>query len=183
MIYYVSDMHFGRNHPLLLRGFETIEEMTSALIRNWNNKISPTDTVYIIGDIADNHHDDIEQYISILNGKKHLIVGNQDRTWFAAMSDEKKRKLFETISFYEEINDDGRLVVLCHYPLMDWLHSKKGTYMVHGHTHAAKTMPYWNMIRATQNLLNAGVDINHLSPCTLDELITNNKLFKESDNA
>ena len=99
------------------------------------------------------------------------------------MSDEKKRKLFESISFYEEINDNGRLVVLCHYPLMDWLHSKKGTYMVHGHTHAAKTMPYWNMIRDTQNLLNAGVDVNHLAPCTLDELIANNKIFKESDNA
>ena len=54
MIYYVSDMHLGRNHPLLLRGFKTIDEMTNALIANWNNKVSSTDTVYIIGDIADN---------------------------------------------------------------------------------------------------------------------------------
>lgn len=178
MIYYVSDMHFGRDHPLLLRGYETIELMTQALIEKWNKKVRDEDIVYIVGDIADNSHADISQYIKALNGKKRLIIGNQDRTWYAKMTEESKKELFESISFYEEIEDNGSRVVLCHYPMMEWLSSKKGTVMVHGHTHSSKEMMYWEYLKKQKNILNAGVDVNNLEPCTLEELYFNNDLFK-----
>lgn len=178
MIYYVSDMHLGRNHPLLLRGYETIELMTQALIKKWNKKVKDDDIVYIVGDIADNSHTDISQYIKALKGKKHLIIGNQDRTWYDQMAEESKKELFESISFYKEIEDNGLKVVLCHYPMMEWLSSKKGTFMVHGHTHSSKEMPYWKYLKTQKNILNAGVDVNNLEPCTLEELFVNNNIFK-----
>ena len=39
---------------------------------------------------------------------------------------------------------------------------------------------YWPLIAERDQMLNAGVDINGFSPVTLEELIENNRRFKDS---
>ena len=82
MIYFTSDLHFGHSnimkfHPCF-RPFSSVEAMDSALIRHWNERVNPCDTVYNIGDIS--FHKDMQTSISIfskLNGKHVLVLGNK----------------------------------------------------------------------------------------------------------
>jgi len=53
MIYFTSDLHFGHNQPFIYqaRGYNSMEEHDKDLIKRWNEKITPDDTIYILGDI------------------------------------------------------------------------------------------------------------------------------------
>ena len=54
MNYYISDLHLFHSHVIKFdeRPFNNIEEMNETILKNWNNKITNGDTVYILGDIA-----------------------------------------------------------------------------------------------------------------------------------
>ncbi len=68
---------------------------------------------------------------------------------------------------------------LCHFPVVTWPHMKK-TYMIHGHLHNETNFDFWHVLRDNDRILNAGVDINGFEPVTLEELVENNRKFKES---
>lgn len=77
-IYFIADTHFGeeRIRKYENRPFKNAAEMDCELIYRWNNKVSPEDTVYILGDFgADGYEAEI---LSRLNGKKILVKGNHD---------------------------------------------------------------------------------------------------------
>ena len=50
-----------------------------------------------------------------------------------------------------------------------------GPVYIHNNTNA----DYWPLIAVRDQMLYAGVDINGFAPVTLDELIENNRRFKE----
>ena len=134
------------------------------------------DTVYIVGDFLFRAKRPAEEYLSGLNGKKHLIIGNHDKYWM------KKADLnawFESVSPMLLVQDSGRTATLCHYPMMSWPGMSKGGYMIYVHIHNSTNTDYWPLITARPQMLNAGVDINGFAPVTLDELIEDNRRFKE----
>ncbi len=51
--------------------------MDNALIDNFNSRVKPGDTAYIIGDFAFADHD---PYLSKMNGDLHLVLGNHDHS-------------------------------------------------------------------------------------------------------
>ena len=55
----------------------------------------------------------------------------------------------------------------------------RGGYMIYGHIHNSTKESFWPLIAADGLMLNAGVDINGFAPATLEELIENNRRFKE----
>ena len=178
MIFYTADTHFGHANIIRFcdRPFSSVEEMDRIMIENWNNRMQAEDTVFIVGDFAYRSSRSVVQILKQLNGHKHLITGNHDHSW---LQNENVEKLFESISHMDIINDSGHRVILCHYPLMTWSGEKKGAYMVYGHIHNhTEDLSFWSFIANNDHLLNAGVDINHFSPATLDELIKNNEAFK-----
>lgn len=81
-----SDLHLGHNKEFLYkaRGFVSIEEHDLALVKIWNETVSPDDTVYILGDIMLKHNledNEFEYGLSLLrqlNGKLIIIRGNHD---------------------------------------------------------------------------------------------------------
>ena len=85
MVYFTSDLHLGHENVIKLcnRPFDSIEEMDAALIRNWNRKVTNGDTVYVLGDLIYKSKKPPEEYLRQLKGKKHLIVGNHDRSWYS----------------------------------------------------------------------------------------------------
>ena len=196
MIYFTSDLHLGHKNSIDLCGrpFANVDEMDEALISGWNNRVKSDDTVYIVGDLVWESSDPLK-YVSRLNGKKILIIGNHDIKWLkrhgmATIAADGRVELrdyseyFINIAQYVETSVDGVTITLCHYPMLEWkasrkIGSKKLGYLIHGHIHNSrdkKYTPLWLLPHA----LNAGVDINNYAPATFDELIKNNEAFKQS---
>lgn len=77
MNYYISDLHFGHKNVIRFdtRPFQSVDEMDEELIRLWNNKVSDTDDVYIVGDFSYRSGRQEQWYLKQLNGRKHLILG------------------------------------------------------------------------------------------------------------
>ena len=178
LIWYASDLHLGHANVIrhCERPFASADEKDAALVENWNARVHRNDTVYIVGDFLFRAKRPAAEYLSELKGKKHLIIGNHDKYWM------KKGDLsawFESVSPMLFITDSGRSATLCHYPMMSWPGMSRGGYMIYGHIHNNTGADYWPLIAARDQMLNAGVDINGFAPVTLDELIENNRRFKE----
>lgn len=77
-VFFTSDIHCGHeNLCKSLRGM-TADESFEVIAKNWNNKVTKRDIVYILGDITMEKHQDIGKYLSKLNGQKVIIGGNHD---------------------------------------------------------------------------------------------------------
>lgn len=52
-IFFTADLHFWHENIIQYcqRPFASADEMNSALISNWNARVTPDDTVYILGDV------------------------------------------------------------------------------------------------------------------------------------
>ena len=176
MNYYISDTHFGHENLVKYSRqlFGSAAEMEAVIVKKWRDRVTEEDMVYIIGDLFFRHKDP-ESVLSLLPGRKILIEGNHDRTWIRKIDAEK---YFEHIELMAEIKDNGRRVILCHYPMMTWFEYGKGTYHIYGHIHDKVDVPYWPLLLKMENALNAGVEINQYCPVTLDELIENNRVFR-----
>lgn len=176
MFYYIADTHFGHENILHMcrRPFGTIEEMNEALIAAWNERATGNDTVFILGDLFFRCADP-EAILKRLKGKKRLIVGNHDSSWMDRVD---LNKYFVSVDNLLEFADGVHGMTLCHYPLLTWKH-KLRTYMIHGHIHNDTTSDYFPLIAARERVLNAGVDINGFRPVTFEELVENNRRFKE----
>ncbi len=175
MVYFIADTHFGHANVIDLskRPFRNIYSMDEAIIDNWNARVNESDTVYILGDFAYRSKLGGAHYASRLNGRKHLIVGNHDR------DDLKKadfRSSFVSIEKLTLIQHDGKQIVLCHYPILEWHGFYRGFYHMHGHIH--NSMDATGRFVAQQpRMLNVGVDIVSFTPVTFKEAITANQVF------
>ena len=174
MVFFTSDQHFGHFNIIRLcsRPFGTVEEMDEALLSKWNGKVKADDTVYILGDLFFRAAK-VEPILKTLNGRKHLIVGNHDHTWMkrVAASD-----YFASVQTLKEVEIDGRVLTLCHYPMLSYPQARRG-YMVYGHIHNNVRDDYWPLIARRSRMLNAGADVNNFEPVTFDELVENNRAF------
>lgn len=174
--FYISDLHLGHEAVIRMcdRPFPSIDEMDRMLIENWNSVVQLNDEVYIIGDFMFKSRHDPVYYLKQLRGKKHLILGNHEKwTNHVNLPD-----YFETVSQYKEITDSNRHLILFHYPLAEWARYHQGSMHVFGHIHNNRNYPAFEFYRSQPNMLNAGVDINHFIPVSLNQLIANNEAFR-----
>ncbi len=143
MRYYISDLHFGHealNTQMDHRGFESAAAMDEYMIRQWNSRVRKNDEVVILGDFAIyKKAAEVEPILRRLNGRKGLIQGNHDHYLKDKSFD---RSLFWFIEPTEEFRDDGRKVVMSHYPTFcykgQYLRDKDDkpkVYMLYGHVH------------------------------------------------
>ena len=174
MTFFTSDQHFGHFNIIRLcsRPFGTVEEMDEALLSKWNAKVKADDTVYILGDLFFRAAK-VEPILKALNGRKHLIVGNHDHTWMKRVV---ASDYFASVQTLKEVEIDGRVLTLCHYPMLSYPQARRG-YMVYGHIHNNVRDDYWPLIARRSRMLNVGVDVNDFEPVTFDELVENNRAF------
>ena len=177
--FYISDLHFGHANVLAYDGrpWVDIAKHDEALIDNWNSTVSNIDTVYILGDVIWAKEKEWPAIICKLNGKKVLVRGNHDPSQFSAVT----KNLFEDIKDYKEIKDDGRNVVLSHYPIPCFNKHFYGEYHLYGHVH--NSFEYGMMLHNRQlmeelystpcKMYNVGAMIDYMgyTPRTLDQII------------
>jgi calcineurin-like phosphoesterase family protein len=165
MKHFIADTHF--NHKNIIkycnRPFKSEEEMNETMIRNWNYKVTPQDTVYILGDFG---FGDLEPILKRLNGKKILILGSHDKDTV------KYAQYFSKITSLLEMREAGQKIVLCHYAMRVWSKSHYNSWHLYGHSHG-KLKPYgksWDV----------GVDKNNFTPLSFNEI--KNIMKRRPDN-
>jgi len=205
---YIADQHFFNNRlcsELDRRGFSGYQEMNDYMVKQWNAKVTPKDEVYILGDFSISKVTATESILKKLNGKKHLIIGNHDKFLGDKQFD---TSLFRWIKPYEEIRDNGRRVVLSHYPTFcypgQYRTDKNGkplTYMLYGHVHDSqderlvhrfimetrKTMVKSRHADCPEpipcNMINCFCMFSNYQPMTLDEWIEIDKKRRQDLDA
>lgn len=166
MIYYIGDTHFGDKRVMELAGrpYSLIEEMDNDILLKWNRRVKDNDTVCILGDFA--FSDEAAWIVEKLQGKKILLLGNHDEV----LSLETLHK-FDRVKTIETIDDGGRSVCLCHYPLLSYNRSVYGGYHVFGHIHNNPNDKAYSLQAQFPNIFNCGADVIGFTPRTLDELM------------
>lgn len=183
---YISDLHFDHANVIKFdqRPFDSVDEMNDKLIENWNNTVDKDDMVYILGDFCWKKQDRWLELLNQLSGQKTLIMGNHD---LKQMSNSLKSK-FCDIKEYKEITDDGRQVILCHYPIVCFKNHYYGAYHLYGHVHTTYEFTLTESAKDTQenvydvvcNMYNVGCMMPYMNytPKTLDEIIEGYKSYK-----
>ena len=174
---YIADLHFfhdGLCRRMDNRPFKDHYEMNEELVRIWNENVNEKDEIYILGDFSIAKGSSTNDILKRLAGKKYLIIGNHDR-----YLDDKDfdPSLFEWIKPYAEIGDNGRKVVLSHYPVFCYngQYRKKPdgttiTYMLYGHVHDTHDEVLVNQfIEITKNtsVRSKGLDEPEPIPCNM----------------
>lgn len=195
MRYYIADPHFfhgALNTKMDRRGFESVEAMNEYMLRQWNRKVRKNDEVVILGDLSWGKAEETNELLERLNGRLYLMQGNHDR--FLKNKDYNAGR-FVWIKPYEELQDNKRKVILCHYPIMcyngQYRVDEKGNpkvYMLYGHVHdtqdqrllerfqaitreTASVSPDGTARQIPCNMINCFCMYSDYVPLTLDEWI------------
>ncbi len=182
--YYISDLHLA--HARIIdydhRPFADLNEMHKALINRWNSVVSETDTVYILGDFCWAKESEWHHYLEPFSGQKVLIRGNHDPKEFSR----EVKNFFLDIKDYKEITDNGRHVIMCHYPIpFHRADYDPNCWMLYGHVHDTREQQFIELLRKSVkqscierghcvgNWINVGCMMPWMdyTPQTLDEII------------
>lgn len=171
MDYYTADTHFWHRNVIEYcnRPWKTVEEMNSALIKNWNDTVSDEDIIYIIGDFSFGGAGKITSILERLKGYKILIPGNHDHN--------KNNRLIRfginEVQFNPApIEIFGHTINLSHFPYLgyeidDRIFERQleddGNFLLMGHVHEA-----W---KENQRQINVGVDVREYKPVSLPEIV------------
>ena len=193
--YYIADLHFfheNLNTKMDRRGFASGEEMNEYMIKKWNGKVRKKDEVVILGDLSWGSAEQTNELLAKLNGRLYLITGNHDKFVREAAFQADR---FTWIKPYEELSDNRRKVILCHYPIMCYngqyrldAEGKPKTYMLYGHVHDTRDQrlieQFRKITRNTKtvnaageeqcipcNMINCFCMYSDYEPLTLDEWI------------
>lgn len=176
-IFFTSDTHYS--HAKIIeyseRPFSTVDEMNDAMVYNWNSIIQPGDLVYHLGDFSFADVDKSTRIAKRLNGQKYLVFGNHDKRL-------RKEPTFLAnwiwAKDFAEIKVGDQKIVMCHYAMLTWNQSHRGSWNLHGHSHGSLPDDR-NALR-----VDVGVDCWDYYPVSFDVLKQrmDKKTFKPLDH-
>lgn len=154
--------------------------MNQGLVDRFNSIVGKDDLTYFLGDMSLSFKP-IPIYVPQLNGRKRLVLGNHDVAFKMKKPQCVQKYIdsgFESVSMGEEIEIDGKTIVLSHFPyrppepttydvrFLEYRPKDTGKILIHGHNHSAHLIgPYSKMI-------NVGVDVWDYYPVSEEELIS-----------
>jgi len=150
MIHFSSDLHFDHKHVIQYcnRPFVDRYVMNEELIRKWNEKVAPEDTVYDCGDFC--FAIDETGFEKRLNGHIVHIKGNHDR---------RKWLDFAGISY-----GGYKFFMQHHPPIHDREFPEGFDVFIHGHVHEK-----WHLVDFNgRPIINVGVDVNGFAPVSIE---------------
>lgn len=191
--YYIGDCHWGHENIIRFdfvyggKYFNSIEEHDQLIIDNINKIVTPQDNLYFVGDVSWYPPTKTAELLDKINCKnRFLIKGNHDY-W---AKDGKCKKMFQAIYDIKNIDDNGRRVFLCHFPVMMYPGQHNGTVHIYAHLHNTKEeSDYQEFIHELDERIkyrdgfkykpvmafNVGCMLWDYKPVTLDEILEKNK--------
>ena len=115
-VFVTSDTHFCHDRDFVWgkRGFESVEAMNAAIIKNWNSVVKPEDTVFLLGDVMLNNNEEGLRCLKQLNGTIFIAIGNHDTTERIVLYEQCHN--VEAVEFAFRLKGDGFNLYLSHYP-------------------------------------------------------------------
>lgn len=172
-VWFTSDTHFSHANIIKYckRPFDSVEEMNEILIDNWNMVVSNDDLVICGGDFALGNSNQTISVLNRLNGFKILIKGNHEKS---VLSNKDAKEYFnggiydllEIRILDEEVSDGFQDIILCHYPMLSWDKSHRGSWQLFGHVHGMLDGDH----RLSPNQIDIGVDSNGFRPISYEEV-------------
>lgn len=151
MDFVIADLHLLHTSIISFERtqFNTIEEHDDLIIRRWNDTVSPSDTVYVLGDVGFGKKSDpspLRDLIKQLKGHKILVVGNHDQYSDEVYIKMGFEKIYRTPIYYSP------KIILSHEPVRE-AYENPYCINVHGHIHNGKlTLPnFFNVNAANLN--------------------------------
>lgn len=158
-IYFTADLHFlhynsMKFHPWRMDACGLTQEEVFAdpmmatevfakwLINKWNETVRRQDEIYILGDFCLANKEETEKIVNQLRGRKHLILGNHDKSlkglerYFESVSQIKEAKFTNNQFKFIDPNETF-CVEMCHYPLLTWNRRCHGSTCIMGHCHGS----------------------------------------------
>jgi calcineurin-like phosphoesterase family protein len=160
MLFFTSDTHFGDSRVLRIdrRPFSSLKAHDEALIAFWNKTVDSNDEVWHLGDFTRRGPEGYADFLlSVLNGRKHLIIGNNDDDMTMSSSG------WLSVQHYTEMTVEGTLLILCHYPFRTWNKIGKKSIDLHGHSHGK--------LKPITRQFDVGVDVWGFRPVTFATLL------------
>ena len=208
MIWFTSDTHGYHTNitkgvstwddkGISCRDFQTMEEMTDAVIDSINRYVMEDDTLYHLGDWSFGGIENIWNFRKRIKCKNvHLILGNHDdhikknkilpnckwghhyesiEDWNpsedeSVMEDTpvRAKDLFISVDKYLELKIDKKTLVLTHYAFEEWYEMDlTGSYHLHGHNHHRFDNKELN---TKYRRMDVGIDWEKFRPYSWDEI-------------
>lgn len=190
MNYYIADTHFGHENVIKYdmregsRKFSCIEERDKLIIDNINKVVTPQDKLYFLGDISWYSPQETAELLGQIKCKNLFALrGNHDRI----LKDGRIKKMFQGIYDIKQIEDNGKQLVLCHFPIMMYQGQHRGIIHLYAHLHnSAEEHDYQEFIEELDNRIkvrdgdrynpiqayNVGCMLWDYRPVTLKEIIS-----------
>ena len=146
-VFFIADTHF--NHANIIkhaeRPFYRVEDMNEYMINQWNNTVSPDDTVMFLGDFLMGRQPkvNLKLFMERLNGLKFLIRGNHDKFSNQTYLDAGFQTVHDSLAYF--LDNSDKFLVLTHRPLSSFnfapnpslrhLYTRKNAVSIYGHTH------------------------------------------------
>lgn len=135
-LWFIADTHFGHTNIIRYsnRPFDSADEHDETLIKNWNARVAPGDSVYHLGDFAFGKKDFALAIRRQLNGNIYLIEGNHDSAAHQIRQNFAIYTQVHEVKFSTPDNPQGR-IFCSHYAHRVWNHSHHGAWHLYGHSH------------------------------------------------
>lgn len=206
MIWFSSDFHYY--HKNITRGvsvwddienttrdFQTVKEMSDALVNSINKYVQQNDTLYFLGDWSFSGIENIYNFWKRLICKNIIFIpGNHDKFikgdyvlpnckrnvyYSSEIIDGKSiggeipdyvisNSLFDYRSELISIIINKQKFILSHYPIEQWEDMDKGSIMLHGHCHHKIDNCETNI---KYKRMDVGIDWKEFRPYSLDEIL------------
>lgn len=172
MIYFTSDLHIGHDKPFLWggRGFSSIEEHDTEILKRWNSVVSVDDTVYILGDLClGGNEKEWDKIFKNLNGQKYVITGNHDTVNKIARYElDYNMTCYGLAALYKHTKK--WIFYLSHYPTFtanfDDKQKHRHIINLYGHTHQST-----NFFNDNPYMYHVGVDSHNFMPVSIEQII------------
>lgn len=176
MDYFTADLHVGHEGTLKwernARPFSDVDEMDETIVRDWNNRVTPADRVFILGDVSFRSMELTKQFLHRLNGQIFLIKGNHDSSKIIKHLPYAKVSTYDELKF-EQADGTTNKIIMSHFPFLSWNRMHHGSYHLHGHSHGSLQLP--DSLKDAR-ILDVGIDntvhmIGHWGPMSLGQVL------------
>lgn len=160
MDYVIADLHFGHKNIVgyCRAQFQSLAEMESFIVQQWNSVVTKQDRVYVLGDVAFGAKG--LELCDYLEGNKILIAGNHDNT--IATTD--YLRYFTRVRGAQSYHLTGSMIIMTHIPVHpDCL--ERYSHNLHGHLHTKRI--------SDPRYINVSCEQLNFTPKPILELINN----------